>query len=242
MKAYTTARLDDAPPNGDHAAGDELFYARTRLPTAHGAFDVRVYVDADGREHLAISVGSLRGASGLPLRIHSECLTSEVLGSLKCDCKQQLDAAMSYLQAAGRGLVLYLRQEGRGIGLGNKIRAYALQERGHDTVDANALLGFPNDARTYEAAAMMLRNLGVSSVQLMTNNPSKIEALECLGVSVEGRIPLIVPAGEHSVSYLETKRRRMGHLLEGEGLGRAGNGHDANGHEGNGLENGGREQ
>ena len=215
MKAYTTPQLDP-PAEPEAPARDDFFYAQTRLPTTHGPFDVRVYFDKGGREHLAISVGNLRHAAGLPLRIHSECLTSEVFGSLKCDCKQQLDMALAYLQNAGRGLVLYLRQEGRGIGLGNKIRAYALQERGHDTVEANTLLGLPNDARTYEAAALMLRELGVSSVQLMTNNPSKIEALERLGVSVVKRIPIVVATGEHAASYLETKRLRMGHLLGGE--------------------------
>lgn len=215
MKVYTAPPLDP-PPEQESPAREDLFYAQTRLPTAHGLFDMRVYIDDEGREHLAISVGNLRHAAGLPLRIHSECLTSEVFGSLKCDCKQQLDFALAYLQAEGRGLVLYLRQEGRGIGLANKIRAYALQERGHDTVEANTLLGLPNDARTYEAAAMMLSELGVSSVQLMTNNPSKIEALELLGVSVVNRIPVVVATGEHAASYLETKRVRMGHLLGGE--------------------------
>ena len=215
MKVYTAPPLDP-PPEQESPAREDLFYAQTRLPTAHGLFDMRVYIDDRGREHLAISVGNLRHAAGLPLRIHSECLTSEVFGSLKCDCKQQLDFALAYLQAEGRGLVLYLRQEGRGIGLANKIRAYALQERGHDTVEANTLLGLPNDARTYEAAAMMLSELGVSSVQLMTNNPSKIEALELLGVSVVNRIPVVVATGEHAASYLETKRVRMGHLLGGE--------------------------
>ena len=218
MKADPISQLD-LPPGQDSPARDDFFYAQTRLPTTHGLFDVRVYLDKGGREHLAISVGNLHHAAGLPLRIHSECLTSEVFGSLKCDCKQQLDVALAYLQTVGRGLVLYLRQEGRGIGLGNKIRAYALQERGHDTVEANALLGLPNDARTYEAAALMLGKLGVSSVQLMTNNPAKIEALKCLGVNVVNRIPIIVATGEQAASYLETKRLRMGHLLGGESLG-----------------------
>ena len=215
MKALTTSQLDLPPPK-DSPARDDFFYAQTRLPTTHGLFDMRVYIEEGGREHLAISVGNLRQAQNLPLRIHSECLTSEVFGSLKCDCKQQLDVALAYLQTVGRGLLVYLRQEGRGIGLGNKIRAYALQERGHDTVEANALLGLPNDARTYEAAALMLCKLEVSSVQLMTNNPSKIEALKSLGIDVLSRIPIIVATGEHAASYLETKRRRMGHLLESE--------------------------
>jgi GTP cyclohydrolase II len=208
----------ETPLNDETGPYDNFFYAHTTLPTKYGVFTVRVYIDEARREHLAISVGSLRYASGLPLRIHSECLTSEVLGSLKCDCKQQLDTALAYVQTMGRGLVLYLRQEGRGIGLANKIRAYALQERGHDTVDANALLGLPDDARTYEAAALMLRQLEVSSVELMTNNPSKLEALKQLGVNVVKRIPLIVAPGEQAAAYLETKRRRMGHLLTDDKL------------------------
>ena len=194
--------------------GNGFFIAQTRLPTAYGVFNVRVYLDDHGKEHLAISVGNLESTTNLPVRIHSECLTSEVLGSLKCDCKQQLDTALSYIQSGGLGLVLYLRQEGRGIGLGNKIRAYALQEQGHDTVDANSLLGLPSDARTYEAAAAMLRQLKILSIRLMTNNPSKIEALQKLGIDVNERIPLIIAANQYAASYLETKRARMGHLLE----------------------------
>jgi GTP cyclohydrolase II len=193
---------------------EEGFLAQTRLPTSFGELDVRVFVDGEGKEHLAISVGTLRNAINLPVRVHSECLTSEVFGSLKCDCKQQLDAALTYIQMAGNGLVLYLRQEGRGIGLANKIRAYALQEQGHDTIDANTLLGFPDDARTYETAVLMLRQLEVASIHLMTNNPGKIKALEELGIQITGRIPLLTPSNEHSAFYLKTKRSRMGHILE----------------------------
>ncbi len=191
------------------------FFAQTRLPTQYGILDVRVYVDLQGKEHLAISMGALKDAVNLPVRIHSECLTGEVLGSLKCDCKQQLDTALSCLQTSGCGLVLYLRQEGRGIGLGNKIRAYALQEQGHDTVDANHLLGLPDDARSYEPAAFMLHQLEVNSVMLMTNNPAKIKALQRLGINITGRIPLVMKANnEHAASYMATKQARMGHLLE----------------------------
>jgi len=211
---HMSEQLEASVRNGHSKEEDGFFFAQTRLPTRHGEFDLRVYVDDHGKEHLAISVGSLKQAANLPLRIHSECLTGEVLSSLKCDCKQQLDAAMDYVQRAGRGLVLYLRQEGRGIGLGNKIRAYALQEQGHDTVDANSLLGLPNDARTYEAAALMLRRLEIRSVQLMTNNPAKIEALEHFNIRVAGRIPLITPISQQAALYLETKRVRMGHLIE----------------------------
>jgi GTP cyclohydrolase II len=140
-------------------------------------------------------------------------MTSEVFGSLKCDCKEQLDAAMAAIAHAGGGAVLYLRQEGRGIGLANKIRAYALQSHGHDTVDANRLLGLPDDARTYEVARDMLSHFGVASVRLMTNNPAKVNALRKLGIEVAGRVPVIVPPTQHSSRYLEAKRLRMEHDL-----------------------------
>lgn len=208
------AKLIEQPAATGNTERRRFFYAQTRLPTIHGPFDLRVHVDGQGKEHLAISVGELKDATRLPVRIHSECLTSEVLGSLKCDCKQQLETALAHVQEQGRGLVLYLRQEGRGIGLGNKIRAYRLQEDGHDTVDANRLLGLPNDARTYDAAASMLSHLEVSSVLLMTNNPHKIQALRTLGIDVAGRIPLVVPPSEHATAYLRTKQVRMGHILD----------------------------
>ena len=189
------------------------FFARTRLPTEHGDFDVRVFVD-NGKEHLVISCGEVDGAEELPVRVHSECLTGEVLGSLKCDCKAQLESALQYIGRRGRGAVLYLRQEGRGIGLGNKIRAYRLQEEGADTVDANRLLGFGDDLRSYEVAAEMLRALGVNSVSLLTNNPLKIDGLREAGIPIVSRIPIVTGINEVNEEYLETKRRRMGHLLE----------------------------
>ncbi len=196
-------------------AEDGPFYARTRLPTAHGTFDVRVFREGD-KEHLAISVGELKGAEALPVRVHSECLTSEVLGSLKCDCKPQLDGALELIQREGRGVVLYMRQEGRGIGLGNKIRAYHLQEQGVDTVDANRLLGFDDDLRRYGAAADMLAGLGVRSVALVTNNPLKVDGLRAAGVPVVDRIPLVTGVNPVNVHYLETKRVRMGHMYSSD--------------------------
>ncbi len=196
------------------SAEDSPFYASSRLPTEAGEFDVRVYVAEDGKEHLAISVGDLDGAEGLPTRVHSECFTGEVLGSLKCDCKPQLDAALRYIQESGAGLVLYLRQEGRGIGLGNKIRAYALQEHGADTVDANRLLGFGDDLRTYDVAVAMLGALGVRSVRLMTNNPAKVQGLRDAGIDVVDRIPHVQCVNRVNTGYLETKKRRMGHLYD----------------------------
>jgi GTP cyclohydrolase II len=183
--------------------------ARATLPTRHGDFETYVFQD----EHLALVVGELRDREDVLVRVHSECMTSEVFGSLKCDCKEQLDAAMAAVSHAGAGAVLYLRQEGRGIGLANKIRAYELQSRGHDTVDANRLLGLPDDARRYDVARDMLEHLGVVSIRLMTNNLAKVRALGLLGVPVTGRVPIIVPPNQHSAAYLETKRVRMEHDL-----------------------------
>jgi GTP cyclohydrolase II len=179
------------------------------LPTRHGDFETHVFPG----EHVALVFGDVHGREDVLVRVHSECMTSEVFGSLKCDCKEQLDAAMAAVAHAGAGAVLYLRQEGRGIGLANKIRAYALQSRGHDTVDANRLLGLPDDARKYDVARDMLAHLGVASVRLMTNNPEKVRALRVLGVEVTGRVPVVVPPNKHSARYLEAKRLRMEHDL-----------------------------
>lgn len=198
---------------------EDAFYAHTVLPTEHGIFDVRVMRDSQGREHLALSVGEISGVEDVLLRMHSECLTSEVLGSLKCDCKPQLDAALHRIQAEGRGVVIYLRQEGRGIGLGNKIRAYALQSAGADTVDANRRLGFADDLRDYDIAVQMLQALDVRSVRLMTNNPLKLNALVDGGVIVNGRESLVTGVNPTNLGYLQTKRERMGHMygtLRGE--------------------------
>ncbi len=199
-------------PDGEGAA--PAFYAHTSLPTLHGVFDVRVHRGPDGKEHLAVSVGEVAHAVALPVRVHSECLTGEVLGSLKCDCKAQLDGALEFIQAQGRGLVLYLRQEGRGIGLGNKIRAYSLQEQGADTVDANRLLGFGDDLRSYGVAAEMLRALAVESVRLITNNPTKVDGLREAGIEVVDRIPLVIGVNQINSGYLQTKRHRMGHIID----------------------------
>lgn len=188
-------------------------FAQTLLPTTHGELRCVVYRTKEGIEHVAMVAGDIDDGKPVLCRVHSECLTSEVLGSLKCDCKQQLDAALARIARDGRGVVLYLRQEGRGIGLGNKVKAYALQEQGHDTVDANRLLGLPDDAREYGEAAAMLKDLGVASVQLMTNNPLKVEGLKAHGVPVT-RVPHIVPAAKHADGYLESKRARMGHVLD----------------------------
>ena len=188
--------------------------AVAELPTRFGDFRVVAFTpDTHGDEHIAIVRGNVRGMRDVPARIHSECLTGDVLGSLRCDCRDQLTAALEQLGSQRSGALFYLRQEGRGIGLSNKIRAYALQDRGHDTVEANHLLGFGNDERDYRAASDMVRALGIASVQLMTNNPRKVEGLRAHGVRVSGRIPLVTPANRHNAAYLLTKQRRSGHLL-----------------------------
>lgn len=200
------------PP--DSAAPRTAFFSESLLPTRHGEFRVRVYRDQlSGTEPSAIVAGDVRGQDGVPVRVHSECFTGEVLGSLKCDCREQLEFALELVQRHGRGVVIYLRQEGRGIGLGNKIAAYALQEEGLDTVDANRALGLPDDGREYGAAADILRDLGVRSVRVLTNNPAKLEQLRALEVPVVGRMPVLVPSSPHSRGYLQAKRRRMGHMI-----------------------------
>jgi GTP cyclohydrolase II len=188
-------------------------YAEAQLPTRFGPFRVVVYRETDGdKEHLAVVVGDVEEAEDLLVRVHSECLTGEVLHSLKCDCRDQLDLALERIQAVGNGAVLYLRQEGRGIGLGNKIRAYAKQDEGLDTVDANLALGFEDDQRGYHVAADMLRDLGVRSVALMTNNPRKVQGLEKDGIKVTRREPHEVEAHDLNREYLKTKQDRLGHL------------------------------
>jgi GTP cyclohydrolase II len=203
------------PVNGRARRGERVtIYAEAPLPTERGLFRTVVFRDErSGAEHVAMVVGDVAGEA-VPVRVHSECLTSEVLGSLKCDCRAQLDRALDLIAERGRGVLLYLRQEGRGIGLGNKIRAYALQAQGHDTYEANRLLGFPDDLRRYDVAADMLRLLGVRSVELVTNNPLKIAGLADAGVKVRGRIRLPSPANPHNVEYLRVKRERTGHLIE----------------------------
>src|SRR5688572_6290691 len=198
-------------------------YSEADLPTVHGPFRVVVYREGEAdvavpgsvvalpHEHMAIVRGQLTNQEAVLARVHSECWTSEVIGSLKCDCREQLEAALERIAAEGSGVVVYLRQEGRGIGLGNKIRAYALQNVGADTVEANLALGFEADSRSYDLAAGILRDLGVKSVRLMTNNPLKIEGLEQAGIRVVDRISHWVGENQHNADYLAVKRQRMGH-------------------------------
>ncbi|MER7176286.1 bifunctional 3,4-dihydroxy-2-butanone-4-phosphate synthase/GTP cyclohydrolase II [Streptomyces mesophilus] len=189
--------------------------AEVRLPTQHGEFTAYGYRSTvDGVEHVALVHGELGDGEDVLVRMHSECLTGDVFHSLRCDCGPQLEAAMDRIRAAGRGVVVYLRgHEGRGIGLLSKLRAYELQERGRDTLDANLELGLPADARDYGAGAQILTDLGVRSVRLMTNNPEKSEALTRHGMKISGREVVALPAGEHNLRYLRTKRDRMGHDL-----------------------------
>lgn len=207
--------MPDLPesPTGAAASGFSLL-SQSRLPTPFAVFDLRVYAAADGREHVAMSLGDLAGGPAPLLRLHSECLTGDALFSLRCDCGFQLEQALRRIAEEGRGVLLYLRQEGRGIGLGNKIRAYALQDQGHDTVEANLRLGFPADARDYAVALDILADLGVREARLMTNNPRKVQALEAAGIRVRERVPLMHGRNPHNAQYLDTKAGRLGHLFD----------------------------
>lgn len=191
--------------------------ARAGLPTSHGGFGMFVYEAADSREHVALTTGFEPGTAGedeaILVRLHSECLTGDVFGSRRCDCGEQLEDSMRLLREQGRGVLLYLRQEGRGIGLANKISAYALQEEGLDTVQANLALGLPEDARDYRVAAEMLLDLGVHSAALLTNNPAKIEGLRSHGIEVVERLPVQVEPNPFNLRYLRTKKEKMGHLF-----------------------------
>jgi 3,4-dihydroxy 2-butanone 4-phosphate synthase / GTP cyclohydrolase II len=187
--------------------------AKANLPTRYGAFEMFVYDTPEHKEHVALSLGAVDDGEPVLVRAHSECLTGDVLGSSRCDCGEQLDDSLRYFREQGRGVLLYLRQEGRGIGLARKISAYALQEQGFDTVEANLALGLPEDARDYRVAAEMLFDLGVRRVRLLTNNPAKIEGLERHGVEVVERIPLEIAPNPSNLGYLRTKREKMGHLF-----------------------------
>lgn len=195
------------------ATGADLrIVSRAHLPVrAAEKAEIVAFRAADGAEHVALLIGAPGGEPPL-VRLHSECLTGDVLGSLKCDCGPQLDGALAAIAAAGWGILLYLRQEGRGIGLVNKLRAYALQDQGFDTVDANLRLGFGDDERDFTVAAAMLRRLGQERVRLLTNNPRKVAALEAAGIEVAERVPLRAGLNPHNRAYLDTKRARSGHL------------------------------
>jgi 3,4-dihydroxy 2-butanone 4-phosphate synthase/GTP cyclohydrolase II len=188
--------------------------AEAKLPSDHGDFVLRIYENSlDGKEHVAIIKGDITTPEPVLVRVHSECLTGDIFGSRRCDCGPQLHAALDQIEKEGRGVVLYMRQEGRGIGLVNKIKAYALQEQGMDTVEANTHLGFPPDPRDYGIGAQILHDLGVRKMRLMTNNPKKRVGLQSHGLEVVDLVSLEVPATAENQGYLETKRDKMGHLL-----------------------------
>jgi 3,4-dihydroxy 2-butanone 4-phosphate synthase / GTP cyclohydrolase II len=185
------------------------------LPTAHGTFQLYLYESAlEGDHHVALVKGRIRRNESVLVRVHSQCLTGDVFGSQRCDCGQQMDAALSAIAKRGSGVFLYLRQEGRGIGLANKLRAYALQDGGLDTVEANVKLGFPPDLRDYGIGAQILVDLGVRRIELMTNNPRKVVGLEAYGLSIVKQVPIRIPANRHNRRYLKTKRDKLGHLLD----------------------------
>jgi len=192
--------------------------AMAELPTRFGDFHIVAFENnRDGKEHVAITKGDVIGESNVPVRLHSECLTGDVVGSLRCDCRDQLEAALKAIGQMEKGMVLYLRQEGRGIGLINKIRAYSLQDDGLDTVEANLALGFRDDERDYAVAAHMLMSLKIESIQLMTNNPKKIDQLTQYGIKVNGRVPHIMEPNDHNRFYLETKAAKSGHMIDFHG-------------------------
>jgi 3,4-dihydroxy 2-butanone 4-phosphate synthase/GTP cyclohydrolase II len=207
--------LDANPLTEGNAANRIRFEAEANVPTAHGELRMRGYYDIKTTaDHVAIIKGHPTGR-GVLVRLHSECITGEAFGSLKCDCGPQLDYALDQINAdPNGGIVIYLRgQEGRGIGLLNKLKAYSLQEKGYDTVDANLALGLPSEAREYGAAVAILRDLGVESVRLMTNNPAKGDFLKDAGIEVDEYVPVLVGVVEANEGYLETKRARMGHMI-----------------------------
>lgn len=183
------------------------------FPTRFGDFVIHAFQDVTGKEHIALVRGDVAGKEKVPVRIHSECLTGDALGSLRCDCRDQLEYSLTYLGTKDTGVLLYMRQEGRGIGLGNKIKAYQLQDAGLDTVEANVHLGFDDDLRDYTTAAEILKMLDVRSVLLLTNNPAKVKDLKENGITIAGRIPVVVEPNKHNTNYLNTKKQKMNHLI-----------------------------
>ncbi|MBQ0031998.1 MAG: GTP cyclohydrolase II, partial [bacterium] len=184
------------------------------LPTEHGEFRLRMYRSrVTGLEHLALVKGKVDDGAPVLVRVHSECFTGDVLGSERCDCGPQLHTAMEMVEKEGRGAILYMRQEGRGIGLAQKLHAYRLQEKGMDTVEANVALGFAPDLRDYGEGAQILVDLGIRKLRLMTNNPCKIAGLEGYGLEIAERVPIVIPPNAHDRKYLETKREKMGHIF-----------------------------
>jgi 3,4-dihydroxy 2-butanone 4-phosphate synthase/GTP cyclohydrolase II len=189
--------------------------AEASLPTRYGEFKAIAYKsDVDTKEHIALVMGDVVNAKPVLVRVHSECLTGDVFGSLRCDCGEQVAMAMQAIAKEGRGVILYMRQEGRGIGFHNKIRAYELQDKGMDTVEANISLGFAPDLRDYGIGAQILTDLGIREIRLLTNNPKKVISLEGHGLKVVQTVPIVVKPNPHNLRYLETKKNKMGHIME----------------------------
>lgn len=199
-----------------HRIREERFIEKIEsvpLPTEFGQFDISCYRDViNGKDHLALTKGSISGKANVLVRVHSECVTGDVFHSARCDCGSQLHEAMRMVEAAGAGVILYMRQEGRGIGIANKLRAYKLQDNGHDTVEANIQLGFAPDLRDYGVGAQILLDLGLKSINLITNNPTKVVGLEGYGIEINTRVPLLIAPNQHNAHYLRTKNEKMGHL------------------------------
>lgn len=219
MEQIVRSTIQTGQPGSTLFIGSGQAYraARARLPTPHGEFQLHVYLELDSaKEHVVLTMGDLspqRGAKAPLVRVHSECLTGDLFGSHRCDCGPQLQEALRRIGTEGRGALIYLRQEGRGIGLVNKLRAYNLQDAGHDTVQANELLGLPVDDRDFSLAGEILADLGAEQVRLLTNNPEKVEQLAGAGIEVTAREPLEIPPNGENHRYLATKGQRMGHLL-----------------------------
>jgi GTP cyclohydrolase II len=205
-------KLSFTQPSKENAT---TFISHCHLPTEKGDFILRAYRHHGNKFHepVVMSAGDIGSGIGVHVRVHDQCQTSEVLGSMRCDCREQLDSSLRHIQQHG-GAVIYLQQEGRGIGLANKVAAYALQDGGMDTVDANRKLGFGDDERSYECVPFILKDMGIKSVYLMTNNPFKIDALRALGVDVVGVIPLVMSSNKHNELYIQAKAKRMGHLID----------------------------
>lgn len=203
---------------GGYCADDNIcisLVSMANLPTRFGKFEISVFQNnKDEKEHIAITRGNLKNATEVPVRLHSQCQTGDIFGSLRCDCREQLEYVLKKFSEVDRAVILYLKQEGRGIGLANKIRAYNLQEQGLDTIEANNALGFPDELRSYEIAASMLKLLDVGSIILYTNNPKKIEGLKTQGIKIVRREPVQIPPNPFNEHYLKTKKNKAGHLFD----------------------------